>query len=238
MPLRNGKLVIEEVKHGIVCFTFDDGHYKHWLEHLELFRRFNARGTFFYNREIDAEAADSMKILRQHDHSVGLHTISHRDAVDVDMEEYCRTEILPQINSAARYGVEDLNFFAYPNNRHTPESDTVLSRYFTRFRAGLGIKLPKGFHIADQDRAFMPLEKISSSRVLGGCGIGEFYASTLENLDAALARAAAENKLIVFFSHDIAPDAKSVHMPTEFLTHLLESAATLQMTVAGFNELP
>ena len=237
-PLKNGKLHLEEVKRGVVCFTFDDGAYQTWLPQMELFERYGARGTFFYSKEITPEAAESMKILRGYGHSVGLHTLNHRDAVDVDMQSYFDEQIAPQLEAAEKYGVENLRYFAYPNNRHTQESDAFLSKYFCRFRCGAGIKEPKGFWIARQDNAYISYDELPGKMLLGGCGIGAFYDSSIENLTAALTRAAEENLLIVFFSHAIYPDAPSVHMPTALLEQLLAKCAELGVVVAGFDELP
>ena len=87
-----------------------------------------------------------------------------------------------------------------------------MSAYFTRYRAGIGVKAPKGYWIADYDEAYLALDKIPAQKAMGGNGIGPYYDSTQENLDAALERAAKENKLITFFSHAILPEAKNVHM--------------------------
>ena len=237
-PLKNGKLDLSEVKRGVVSFTFDDGVYKTWLPQMKLFGSFGARATFFYSGEITPEKAESMKVLRGYGHSVGLHTLRHRDAVDVEMGAYFDEQIRPQLESAEKYGVKDLRYFAYPNNRHSEETDAFLGRYFRRFRAGLGLKLPKGFRIAEQDKAYIPYDRVPGLRVMGGCGIGAYYESTLDNLDSALTRAAEENRLIVFFSHGIYPGAKSVDMPTELLAHLLEKCSQLGVLAAGFDELP
>lgn len=237
-PLENGKLALGEVKRGIVCFTFDDGRYETWLPQMALFARYGARATFFYSGEITPGAAESMKVLRAYGHSVGLHTVNHRDAVDVATDAYFEEQIRPQIDAAAACGVTDLRYFAYPNNRRSPEFDAFLSRYFRRFRAGIGIALPKGFRIAAQDKAYIPYAELPRRRVLGGCGIGPYYESTFENLDSALTRAAEENLLILFFSHGILPEARSVHMSEEMLAHLLEKASELGLVIAGFDELP
>ena len=238
VPLREGKIDLSKVKRGVVCFTFDDGVYKTWLPQMPLFARYGARATFFYSGEITPEAAESMKVLRGYGHSVGLHTLTHRDAVDVEMNAYFEEQIRPQLDAAAAYGVTDLRYFAYPNNRRSEETDAFLSRYFRRFRAGIGIALPKGFRIAEQDRAYIPYAELPRRQVLGGCGIGPYYESTFENLDSALTRAAEENLLILFFSHGILPEARSVHMSEEMLAHLLEKAAELGLVAAGFDELP
>ena len=236
------KLDVNKIKRGIVCFTFDDGRYQEWLANMELFKRCNAKATFFYSGEITREAAISMQILRSEGHSVGLHTVNHKnavnDGVDADMEEYFKSQVLPQLEAAARYGVKDLRYFAYPNNRHSAGTDQFLGKYFARFRVGSKIGKPAGFRIADEDKAYIAPDKISGRKALGGCGIGEYYKSTEKNLDAALTRAAERNELIVFFSHGIFPDADGVHMPTALLEHLLKKCAELQLTVAGFDELP
>ena len=236
------KLDVNKIKRGIVCFTFDDGRYQEWLANMELFKRYNAKATFFYSGEITREAAISMQILRREGHSIGLHTVNHKnavnDGVDADMEEYFKSQVLPQLEAAARYGVKDLRYFAYPNNRHSAGTDQFLGKYFARFRVGSKIGKPAGFRIADEDKAYIAPDKISGRKALGGCGIGEYYKSTEKNLDAALTRAAERNELIVFFSHGIFPDADGVHMPTALLEHLLKKCAELQLTVAGFDELP
>ena len=239
LPLRdNGKIDLEQVRNGILLLTFDDARFETWLPQMELFRSFNARATFFYHREITAEAADSMKQLCAAGHSVGLHTTTHKDAVDIAPEAYYEEFILPQIEACRKFGLDDIRFFAYPNNRHSEEFDLYLSRYFTRFRAGAGVKAAKGFRIADFEEPFIPLDELSSHAVMGGCGIGPFYNSTQENLDAALERAARENKALTFFSHAILPEASGVHMAESMLHAMLVKAADLGMVIAGFNELP
>ena len=239
LPLNDsGKIDLSRVRHGILVLTFDDARYETWLPQMDIFASFNARATFFYHGEITAEAADSMKQLRAGAHSVGLHTTSHKDAADISPETYYKEFILPQIEQCRNAGVEDIRFFAYPNNRHSEEFDLYLSRYFSRFRAGSGVKAPKGFRIADFEEPFIALEKLPGNKVMGGCGIGPFYESTQENLDSALERAARENKVLTFFSHAILPAPHGVHMAEATLEAMLAKAAELGMTVAGFNELP
>ncbi len=239
MPLHeNGKLDLARVRNGILLLTFDDGRFESWLPQLELFERYNGRATFFYDKEITAEAAESMKTLRAHGHSVGLHTIGHKDAVDITPQAYFDNFIRPQLEQCRAYGVEDIRFFAYPNNRHSQEFDTFLGQYFSRFRAGTGIRAPKGFRIADFDEPYLAFDRLGAQRVMGGCGIGPFYETTQENLDSALEKAAAQNKVITFFSHAILPEAKTVHMAEETLCAMLQKAAELGMVIAGFNELP
>ena len=70
-----------------------------------------------------------------------------------------------------------------------------------------------------------------------GVGIGESYNTEMDDILAALDRAAARNELIVFFSHNIAPNAKSINMKTEWLERILAHAHALGMRIVGFDEL-
>lgn len=235
---------ISKIQHGIVCFTFDDARYKEWLPLIPMFEKYNARMTFFFDKEITPEAIDAMNELRKHHHAIGLHTLRHTDAPEVFAERggdaYLQEEILPQLDACRNAGLVIRNF-AYPNNRNTPESDAFLSERcgFTRFRARMtSTPLPKGFWIAEQDCAFYPLDKIAATRTLAGPGIGEYYASTQENLDSALERAASENRLIVFYSHGISMSPGLVDVSTDMLERTLQKACTLKMTIASFDELP
>ena len=105
---------------GAVCFTFDDYHGENWLKAVPLFRKYEAHATFFIVGEITQEKADVMKKLQEAGHTAGLHSLHHCDAVpfihERSEEEYFRTEIKPQLDSCARYGLS-IRSFAYPNNR-------------------------------------------------------------------------------------------------------------------------
>ncbi|MBN2641830.1 MAG: polysaccharide deacetylase family protein [Victivallales bacterium] len=235
------KIDLDIVKHGIVCFTFDDSHYHGWLQHIELFRQYDAHATFFYNGKITPEMISSMKTLQKHGHSIGLHTVSHKDAVphmaEMGAEAYIMEQIMPQLQTTQ--GAEiSINAFAYPNNRRTEFTDKALTPYFKYLRAGIPSRPQKGFWIAGQDDAYVPLRTISTKMILPGVGIGAFYSTTLENLDAALKRCADKNELLIFFSHNIASNAGHVHMPTETLHHCLKKAQELKIRVIGIDELP
>ena len=234
---------ISQIRHGIVCFTFDDARYKEWLPLIPMFEKYDARMTFFFDKEITSEAIDAMKELQRHHHAIGLHTLRHTDAPEVFAERggdaYLAEEILPQLDACRKAALAIRNF-AYPNNRSTPESDAFLSEKcgFTRFRARMATPYEKGNWIADYDCAFYPLDKIADTHTLAGPGIGAYYGSTQENLDSALERAANENHMIVFFSHGISMTPGLVDVSTEMLERTLQKACALDMTIASFDDLP
>ena len=91
--------------------------------------------------------------------------------------------------------------------------------------------------LAEVDEVFLPADQIGSTAWMRGVGIGESYNTDLNDILAALDRVAARNELIVFFSHNITPDAKSINMKTEWLERILAHAHALGMRIVGFDEL-
>ena len=218
-------------KRGAVCFTFDDYHGKNWLKADAIFKKYNAHATFFVVKELTPEKIEVMKKLQAAGHSLGLHTMHHRDATFFTQSKgekwYLDHEILPQLEVCKANGLVVRNF-AYPNNRRNENTDKMLYKYFDYLRAGNGpAKKP----------IYYQFDSIRPKMVLGGGGIGVFYKSDAAELKSRLDKAAESNSLLVFFSHNIAPNAKHVHMPTELLEELLAHARKLGMEIIGFDQL-
>ena len=166
-----------------------------------------------------------MRELEARGHSVGLHTVHHRDAVprppEMTLEQYFAEEIRPQLDVCRAAGMR-MRGFAYPNNRHDDDTDRMLFRHFDFLRCG---------------KSGTPADPPPGKLLIRGTGIGEYYKSEAAALCAMLEDAARENRRIDFFSHDIAPGAKGVSMPTELLVVLLEKAHALGMAIVSAEEL-
>ena len=216
-------------KQGAVCFTFDDYHGKNWLKADALFKKYNAHATFFVVGSITPQKMEVMKKLQAAGHSVGLHSVHHRDAprfiARYGEKWYWENEVKPQLDVCRENGL-NIRSFAYPNNRHDERSDKMMFQHFDYLRAGYG-----------PTRKIIYYPEVKAKSVLGGGGIGVFYKSDLEELKTRLDKAAKEGSVIVFFSHNIAPDAKHIHMPTEMLEALLAHAQKLNLQVIGFDQL-
>ena len=220
-------------RRGAVCFTFDDYHGKNWLKAVPLFQKYDAHATFFVVGKITPEKADVMKKLKSAGHTVGLHSLHHRDVIPFihkhGENRYVEEEIRPQLEACRRYGLE-IRSFAYPNNRRDEASDRMLSPYFDHFRAGRG---PAGKTL------FYPLKELPEKCYLGGTGIGTYYKSDLAVLKKELDRAAETGSIVVYFSHNIGPQGKigKIDMPAEWLEELLRHAKKLDLRIVGFDEL-
>ena len=218
-------------RRGAVCFTFDDYGGMDWVKADKIFKKYDAHATFFIFREITAEKAEVMKTLQAAGHTVGLHTMKHCNANPLprgwNMEQYIKDQVLPQLEACKKYGIK-VRSFAYPNNRRTEQTDQALYKYFDYLRAGWG---------KSKQPIYTPLTELPEKMVLGGGGIGEYYKSDINKLKALLTEAHRRDALIVFFSHNITPKAKSIHMPTELLEALLKHARSLDMNIVGAEEL-
>lgn len=219
-------------RQGAVCFTFDDYSGINWIKADAIFKKYDAHATFLIVRNITADKAKVMKKLQAAGHSVGLHTVKHRNANPLprgwNMEQYIADQVLPQLEECKKYGIK-VRSFAYPNNRRTEKTDQALFKYFDYLRAGWG---------KSKQPIYTPLAKLPDKMVLAGGGIGEYYKSDISKLKKLLDEAHKRDALIVFFSHDITPKAKHIHMPSELLEELLKYARKLNMNIVGAEELP
>ena len=218
-------------KNGAVCFTFDDFDRQGWLNADNIFKKYHAHATFFFSGEIDQDRLDVMKKLRAAGHTIGLHTVRHKNAAPLEeqdtIEQYFDREVLPQLEKCRKNNIE-IKSFAYPNNRHTPKTDAFMYKYFDFLRAGYG---------KNGKPVYIPLADISEKMVLPGGGIGKYYDSKLDDLIAILDHAAENNSLTVFFSHRIMPEAVHVHISPELLEALLAHARKRNMHIIGAEEL-
>ena len=216
-------------KKGAVCFTFDDYHGKNWLKADALFKKYNAYATFLVSGAITPEKVEVMKKLQTAGHSIGLHGVHHRDAAKFIAKYgekwYWENEVRPQLEVCQKNGLV-IRSFAYPNNRRDDRSDKLMFQHFDYLRAGYG-----------PAKKIIYYQEIKEKMVLGGGGIGVYYKSDLNELKSRLAHAAKTGTVVVFFSHNIAPNAKHVHMPIDMLEALLAYAAELKLPIIGFNQL-
>ena len=218
---------------GAVCFTFDDFHGESWLKAVPLFKKYDAHATFFIVGEITPEKAEVMKKLRDAGHTVGLHTLHHRDAIPFIHEQgevaYIEAEIRPQLDACRKYGLS-IRSFAYPNNRRDDDSDRMLCPYFDHFRAGRG---------PAKKTLYYPLKTLPEKCYLGGTGIGTYYDSDLAVLKEELTHAAETGSVVVYFSHNIGPADQIGRIDTriDWLEELLAHAKKLNLHIVGFDEL-
>ena len=231
---------------GILLLTFDDPCWDGWVKAMPLFEKYGAHATFFPCGRLDAtNAIPSLQRLVAAGHTVGSHSVSHRDVPKVfygeeGPEMYGRTELKVHARKFAEAGLP-LEYFAYPNNRRTDETDALLSLMggFRRFRAGAKTFRynTNGASIVTLDQAFFPVEDLPKRRVMRGTGVGSYYNTDIEDICRGIRRAGERNEVFVLFSHDIAEKPGAVGMRLDWLERILATAAACGVAVKGFSEL-
>lgn len=234
---------------GVLCLTFDDRGLDGWTNAIPLFAQYGAHASFFVCGEIRTNELVRMKALSDAGHAVGLHTVGHRDVPRAFDEEgastFIRVQIEPQRRAMREFGLP-VRHLAYPNNRHTEETDAVLAGSgFVRFRAsaklvrdGISYYAPSNrFQLIEFDNAFIPVAALDRHRVMEGVGVGEYYHTDIEDIVRAIRRAADRNEVLTIFSHAIVPDAKGVNMKTSWLVRILQTAKACGVDVRSFDEL-
>jgi len=232
---------------GVLLLTFDDPNYDRWVEAIPLFEKYGAHVSFFPNGRLDDHALAQLKRLKDAGHTVGIHTLNHGDARAAFEEgkgaEFIAREVKPQLDAYAKIG-HTVRSMAYPNNRRSPASDAGLSADcgIRRFRAGHVVRYdPQGKYpkpdLVRTDEVFFPASELSRKTVLEGIGIGESYRTDIDEIVACVNRAAERNEVLVTYSHDIRPGAKTISMKTEWLERILAAAAARGMRIIGFDEI-
>ena len=232
---------------GVLLLTFDDPNYDRWVKVIPLFEKYGAHASFFPHRKLDDHALAQMKKLKDAGHTVGIHTLNHGDARTAwetgKGDEYIAREVKPQLEAYARIG-HVVRAMAYPNNRHNAASDAALAEKcgIRHFRAGHVVRYdPKHQYpkpdLVRTDEVFFPASELPGKTVLEGIGIGEAYRTDIDEILACINRAADRDEVLVTYSHDIRPDAKTISMKTEWLERILETAHVRGMRIIGFDEI-
>lgn len=213
-------------RRGVLCLTFDDNNAKSWCDSLGLFAKYNARATFFIDGKITPEDIKYLRKIREAGHAVGVHTVNHatfpyKKPTLEQCEEYYNKEVKPQLDALAAAGIP-AKCMAMPNNVHNRAIDNFLvyKTPIKRLRVG-----GDNFERAKWRNA----TAFDKMLVMRGEGVGEFYNTDIDELLKRLEYASDSNTVFTLFSHDIAPDAKHIHMKKEWLEKILAKAAALGM---------
>ena len=226
---------------GLLLLTFDD--YKDWTRQIPIFAKYGAHASFFPCGHLSSNHLVTLKKMADAGHTVGIHTEGHADAppyfAQVSPDMYMRRHVQPQVAALKSVGIVAKSM-AYPNNRHSDATDAYLSLQFDRFRAGVkGVfkYATNGTSIVTIDRAFFPVADLSKHRVIEGVGVGEYYATDIDDLCRGIRRAAERDEVFALFSHDIADRPQRLGMSTDCLEKLLRTAKDCGVAVKGFDEL-
>lgn len=217
------------VKRGALCITVDDRNFDNWEASLPLFAKYGSHATFFAYGPIDARAESCLRHLSEAGHSIGLHGLKHlkspESVAKLGEEGYIAAEILPQLSACREKGLP-VKSFAYPMSAHTPETDALLLKHFSRLRGGGG-----------EFKAPFPFAEAGKRRFVAGLGsVGVNH--TGEKVAGMLREVAERNLVLVVYTHGILNKPTTHCTSRADLELILSTAKGLGVAALGFDELP
>lgn len=236
-------------RHGVVALSFDDHNLAAWTNAFPLFAQHDARVTFFVSGAIGPAEIAFARQAHASGHEFALHGLKHRNAdreqASVGLDAYWATEVEPQLAACRAAGIS-VRSYAYPNCRHTPETDELFVRHgFTRLRGNLAeVPIPHPYDpqgklldqwkpLATYDGMYAPATTFLSRCLIANVIMGEAYHTDIEDILAAMDRAGRRAELLSIVSHGISPGARGINMKTEWLERMLSSARRLGVVVRG-----
>ncbi len=120
---------VHEVKKCGILLAFDDYNEQNWIDHFELFEKYDVPVTFFVTLGEPTEFCfDAIK----RGHEIGYHTIDHSKVTELTDEEI-REKAIDPIETFKEAGIE-LTSFAYPYGARTEELDELLLEHYKTVR--------------------------------------------------------------------------------------------------------
>lgn len=252
-----GKVTFENCRpnpnpHGVLLLSFDDRNFSDWLAALPLFDKYDAKATFYISGNIVGKAVRDIKKISAAGHSLGLHGRAHVNADEMVKKDgyaaWYRNEIAIPHRQAQVAWLLDFRTFAYPNGRGTEEIDQHLFKAGWERIRGVSALRPNIRSIskrtsqsisrkplAEEDSAFVPYAEFASRPRYDSILLGEDYATDIEEVCMAIRRAGARKEVLALSSHGIRPNAKGIHLKTEWLERMLQTAQEAGVVVVGID---
>lgn len=231
-------------KSGLVL-TFDDCTLQSWKKQMPLFKKYDARVTFFIDDfyKLDKEQIEVLKDLQQAGHAVGCHGLRHEKAVDYyqtnGMEKYLRDEIEPVLQAMKQHGFTP-TCFAYPYSSNDETTDAALLKLFRHLRSGSHSPAQR---LADKDDIFVKVGDIAGTGLLcgGSCQPHQVDDDVVGQTITALQRAKENDEILILYAHDIRMPAEKGpknYIAIEPLEKILNYAQQIGLRFYSFDDLP
>ncbi|MEA5257430.1 polysaccharide deacetylase family protein [Arcicella aquatica] len=231
-----------------IALSFDDRFIKEWYQLRPLFKKYNAKVTFYVTQP-DSLSEEEIIMLRQlqaDGHEIGCHGAMHVGSIryvwEHSTDEYMEKEVFQALRTMKRQGFNPTTF-AHPGGSQIWYIDKELLKHFKLLR-DVAIKERKiaGF---TYKRAVENMDEIyhqyNDSPKVNALLIDVGNNTTIEDIKKGLARAQQENSVMMLFGHR--PLRIITHKPEEygfdihFLEQILAESAKLKLQYFTMNEL-
>ena len=233
-----------------IALSFDDHFLKEWTELIPLFRKYNAKVTFFINcpDSLSTEDITLLKQLQNEGHEIGyhgtIHGVSTQMIQDLGVDGYLHTEIRPGLSYLNKAGFYPTSY-AHPGGNHNARVDSVLlaSGFQILRDVALAERSYKGFRLYHIPPKYLPqiYYDFDQERVVDALLIDYSANLSSEEMKDVLKKAKAKGKAVMLFGHEpltAPPTATQYGFDIAFLEEILTTALELNLKFYRMSDLP
>ncbi|WP_460672116.1 polysaccharide deacetylase family protein [Larkinella ripae] len=229
------------------ALSFDDRTVHEWYELRDLFRRYNAKATFYVTQsdQLKADEIRKLRHLQAAGCEIGSHGFRHVDVHDFlktnTVDAYMQHEIHPSVEHLEELGF-DIRTFAYPYGANHALVEPRLEKHFELTRdiyalrhTLLGLHLDEPITLADAIYCNgSPQKRLKALTIDNESGV------TKNHITQALSRARENGEIVLFYGHK--PESggdKSNPIGTDvaLIEHLFKTAQDLGLASYTMNEV-
>jgi peptidoglycan/xylan/chitin deacetylase (PgdA/CDA1 family) len=227
------------VRNGGLAISFDDRFVKEWYQLRPLFRKYNAKVTFYITQpdSLSTEEVQLLHQLQKDGHEIGCHGAMHVRSMyyiwDNSLEEYLENEIFHALKTMKKRGFLPKTF-AHPGGSQTWYSDRELLKYFTLLRdVSMKTRNLWGYHYTREIEDIDEIYYQGNTSKVNALLIDTNAHLTILDIKKGLQRAAKEGSVLMIFGHR--PLTKITNKPEEygfeirFLEEILAESAKLNL---------
>ncbi|MDA8156619.1 MAG: polysaccharide deacetylase family protein [Actinomycetota bacterium] len=238
---RYANLIAENLEKRIpraagLSISFDDAYVDEWFSIRPVFDRYKVKATFFVSNFdlLTDDKIEKLKILRSDGHEIAFHGLRHLNAnkfaAENSVSEYLAAEILPGIKTMVSRGFAPITF-SYPYGCRSARLDWALLQYFSHVRGVANAN--NGKNLCDQKSIFYK----SSSGLLFGAGIDNIYKTSIQAVQDALKKAAAQNSVLLLFAHRTSSEEGNYCTPAAKLDAIFKSVSEMDLKFYRIKDL-
>lgn len=233
-----------------LAISFDDHFINEWYQLKALFKKYNAKVTFFVTcgDTLTTDEISKLKDLRNDGHEIGFHGTIHGVSTimieNLGLQKYKETEISPGMEFLKQAGFTPTSY-AHPGGNHNAQVDSVL--YAT------GFKILRDVAIANRRYKGIPLYSFAprvmnwiyypfkKERAVDALLIDTDSGLTEEQMQDAVKKASDTGTALMLFGHKPlrgGPKTGEYGFDISFLETILKAAKNQKLKYYTMSELP
>ncbi|WP_051350273.1 polysaccharide deacetylase family protein [Dyadobacter alkalitolerans] len=231
-----------------VAISFDDHFINEWFALRPMFRKYNAKVTFFITcpHSLTADEISKLKTLQADGHEIGFHGTIHGKSTELiatGPDNYKNIELTPGLAHMAKAGFKPTSY-AHPGGNHNDQVDSVLLASGFKILRDVAISRRKimGFQMYALAPRLMPwiYYNFDNERIVDALLIDEDSGLTDPEMKEALEKAKNDNKALMLFGHEPLygkPQNGEYGFHVPFLEKILKEAASQNLKFYTMSEL-